>query len=312
MNNNNPRSSSLEPSPCHYKGRFAPSPSGALHFGSLIAATGSYLQARQQQGEWLLRIDDIDPPRVVAGATGQILRHLETYGFEWDGEVSYQSQHQARYRDMLRQLRQQGLVYPCGCSRASLATHLDPAHPDVYPGICRHGLAPGQTERSLRVRTDNRVIQFQDRLQGPQQMAMETECGDFVVKRADGLFAYQLATAVDDALQGITEVVRGADLLESTYRQIHLQQLLSLPSPVYAHLPLACNTLGEKLSKKTHATAIEQLPVTETLYQVLAFLGQNPPPDLRQDATLQELWQWAIQYWQLERIPRCRQITLEG
>jgi glutamyl-Q tRNA(Asp) synthetase len=259
----------------------------------------------------LLRIDDIDPPRVVAGAAEQILHSLETYGFEWDGEVSYQSQRLALYQDMLQQLQHQGLVYPCGCSRTSLAAHLDPARPDVYPGICRHGLAPGQTERSLRVRTANSVIQFHDPLQGPQQLVMETECGDFVVKRADGLFAYQLATAVDDALQGISEVVRGADLLESTYRQIHLQQLLSLPSPVYAHLPVACNRNGEKLSKKTLATDIEQLPVIETLYQVLVFLGQNPPPVLRHQASLQELWQWAIQHWQLELIPRCRQIAIE-
>jgi len=305
-----PRSPPLEPRPYIYRGRFAPSPSGALHFGSLIAATGSYLQARHLQGEWWLRIDDIDPPREAPGAAEQILRSLEAYGFEWDGEVSYQSQRHEFYQQALQQLQDSGMLYPCGCSRASLAKHLDPRHPDVYPGICRQGLPPGRTERSLRVRCLNAVIRFHDPIQGLQHMDMETGCGDFVIKRADGLYAYQLATAVDDALQGITEVVRGADLLESSFRQIHLQQLLSLPPPNYAHLPIASNPAGEKLSKKTHATNIDQLPVVKTLYQALEFLGQNPPLALRR-ASLQELWQWAILHWQFARIPRYRRIEVE-
>jgi len=302
-----PRPSSLDTRPRVYRGRFAPSPSGALHFGSLVAATGSYLQARHQQGEWLVRIDDIDPPREVAGAVDQILRDLDTYGFKWDGEISYQSQHQERYQHALQQLWDQSLLYPCACTRRSLAKHLDSDHPEVYPGICRHGLSPGQTERSLRMLTENVFIQYHDQLQGPQEMNLETQCGDFIVKRADGLIAYQLATAVDDVYQGITEVVRGADLLESTFRQCYIQQRLSLSSPLYTHLPIANNHDGEKLSKNTHATSIIELPKAKTLYQALVFLGQDPPPDLTH-SNLNEIWQWAIQHWQFSAIPQRRQI----
>lgn len=295
------------PKSAPYRGRFAPSPSGALHFGSLVAATGSYLQARHQQGEWLVRIDDIDPPREVAGAAEQILRDLEHYGFEWDGEVSYQSQRQEYYQAALQQLQDQKLLYPCSCTRRSLAKHLDPEHPEAYPGICRHGLSPGQTERSLRILTEKVVIQYHDQLQGPQKMNLETQCGDFIVKRADGLIAYQLATAVDDVYQGITEVVRGADLLESTFRQCYIQQQLSLSSPLYTHLPIANNHDGEKLSKNTHATSIIELPKANTLYQALVFLGQDPPPDLTH-SNLNEIWQWAIQHWQFSAIPQHRHI----
>lgn len=293
-----------------YRGRFAPSPSGALHFGSLIAATGSYLQARHQQGEWWLRIDDIDPPREVPGTATHILRSLEAYGFAWDGEVSYQSQRQELYEEALQQLQDRDRIYPCGCTRSSLAEHLDPERPAVYPGICRDGLVQGTKERSLRLRCEDRSVQFEDRLQGSQHMDLASECGDFVVKRADGLIAYQLATAVDDASQGMTEVVRGADLLESTFRQRHLQQLLDLPSPSYAHLPVATNTSGEKLSKKTRAVDIARLPIVETLYQVLVFLGQNPPLELR-TANRDELWHWAVAHWRFDNIPRQRQIECD-
>lgn len=306
-----PRPSPPEPRPGLYRGRFAPSPSGALHVGSLVAATGSYLQACSQQGEWQIRIDDIDPPREVPGAADQILRSLEAYGFEWDGEVSYQSQRQSFYREAIQELTARGLVYPCGCTRTSLAEHVDPEHPDIYPGICRDGLPPGKVARSTRIRCQQAVVEFHDRIQGTQQMNMETQCGDFVVKRADGLFAYQLATAVDDVQQGITEVVRGADLLESTFRQLHLQQLLAVPSPVYAHLPIATNPAGEKLSKKSRATAIDTLPVVKTLYHVLQFLGQDPPLAL-QTASRQEFWQWAKQHWQFDNIPRCQQRKVEN
>jgi glutamyl-Q tRNA(Asp) synthetase len=306
-----PRPSSLDPRPCLYRGRFAPSPSGDLHFGSLIAAVGSYLQARQQQGEWHVRIDDIDPPREVPGATDQILRSLEYYGFEWDGEVVYQSRRQEIYQWALETLQQQGQIYPCSCTRKSLAEHLDPKRPEVYPGLCRQGLPPGEKGRSLRVLCQQTTIQFDDRIQGLQQMDMASECGDFVVKRADGLIAYQLATAVDDAEQGMTEVVRGSDLLESTFRQRHLQQLLSLPSPIYAHLPIATNEAGDKLSKKTRSQAIVHLPVQKTLYQVLQFLGQNPPAELRR-VPLQEIWSWAIENWDLAHVPHQRQIVFKN
>lgn len=305
-----PRPTSLEPDSCIYRGRFAPSPSGALHFGSLIAATGSYLQARQQQGEWHVRIDDIDPPREEPGASESIIRSLETYGFEWDGEISYQSQRHEFYQQALEQLNDLGMTYPCSCTRRSLSESLDPEHPQVYPGVCRHGLAAGQVERSRRVRVQDSIIKFYDLILGPQQMCMEDECGDFVIKRADGLFAYQLATAIDDINQGITEVVRGSDLLESTFRQIHLQQLLSLTPPIYAHLPIATNQAGDKLSKKTRAIGIEQLPVIETLYQVLMLLGQNPPTELRR-VSRDEVWQWAIDHWRFDQIPKVRQIEYD-
>lgn len=293
-----------------YRGRFAPSPTGPLHVGSLIAATASYLQAHAMQGEWLVRMEDLDTPRTVPGAADHILRTLEHYGFEWHGPVIYQSQRQAAYEAALTQLKDQGALYGCGCSRKEIA---DSGHLGldgvVYPGTCRHGLAPGKAARAWRIRVGDHLIRFEDDIQGAQQQQLADDIGDFVLKRADGLFAYQLAVVVDDAWQGITHVLRGADLLDSTPRQIFLQQQLQLPQPGYAHVPVATNTAGEKLSKQTLAPALEWQHVSEQLWQALQFLQQSPPGAL-QHAPLSEIWAWAHAHWRLEAIPQTRHVPL--
>ncbi|MBI1423124.1 MAG: tRNA glutamyl-Q(34) synthetase GluQRS [Gammaproteobacteria bacterium] len=290
-----------------YRGRFAPSPTGPLHFGSLIAATASYLEARSQGGEWWLRIEDIDPPREVAGASDAILRTLDAFGFEWDGPVTYQSQRHGYYADALAQLRQAGLAYPCACSRKDIAQ----ASPSgLYPGTCRNGLAPHQTPRAWRLRVPEEIIEFVDKIQGPQRCDPVTEAGDFVLLRADGYVAYQLATGFDDAEQGMTEVVRGADLLDSTPRQRLIQALLGLPSPGYAHHPVAVTAKGEKLSKQTFAPALNQDQASPLLYAALQFLGQAVPPELQHGA-LPELWAWARENWKLALIPQIHQEVIE-
>lgn len=289
-----------------YRGRFAPSPTGPLHFGSLIAATASYLQARSQGGEWWLRIEDIDPPREVEGASDAILHTLEAFGFEWDGPVSYQSRHSVRYHAALAELRQRGLLYPCACSRKTIAKQ---GTDGIYPGTCRDSLPAGRKPRAWRVRAAGR-IEFEDHIQGPQHTDLETAVGDYVLHRADGLFAYQLAVALDDAEQGMTEVVRGADLLDSTPRQIYLQQCLDLPSPRYAHHPVATDRDGQKLSKQSFAPALDTTRPQTALLAALRFLGQDVDRTLT-DVSLQELWQWAISRWNPARIPRLRAIALE-
>jgi len=291
-----------------YRGRFAPSPTGPLHFGSLVAAVGSYLEARIHNGEWLVRIEDLDPPREMPGASEGILRTLEAYGFEWDGAVEYQSRRGAFYEAALEELRRAGLLYPCGCTRKEIAdSALAGLDGPVYPGTCRHGLAPGKAARAWRVRADTEDIGFEDAIQGSVYQNLQREVGDFVLKRADGYYAYQLAVVVDDADQGITHIVRGSDLLDSTSRQIHLQRLLGYPQPHYAHLPVAANAAGEKLSKQTRAAPLPTDKVVEKLWQALDFLGQQPDPEL-QDALLGDLWHWAHQHWHLAAIPRQRSI----
>lgn len=300
----------------NYRGRFAPSPTGPLHFGSLVAAVSSFLQARSQDGEWLLRIEDIDPPREVPGSISAILYTLEAYGFTWDGPVSYQSKRTAVYQEALNQLETKKWLYPCGCSRKTIAATLaenykkDEDRPQIYPGTCRKGLAEGQQGRVLRVITQDAKIDFNDAVQGHIRVDLEQNVGDFILRRADGLFAYQLAVAIDDAGQGITEVVRGADLLDSTPRQIHVQQLLGLFTPYYAHVPMATNKSGEKLSKHTHAPALDdQAPVT-ALWRALLFLGQQPPQAL-QSVGLDEFWQWAISHWSLSTVPHTHAIQVK-
>lgn len=285
------------------RGRFAPSPTGPLHFGSLIAAVGSYLQAKTVGGEWQLRIEDLDPPREVAGASDDILRTLEAYGFEWDGEIVYQSRRDAAYEAAFEQLRKTNLIYPCACTRKEIAdSSLVGVEGPVYPGTCRKGLTNGRQVRAWRVRTDNSAIEFEDRVQGRQSSRLEDDIGDFVLRRADGLYAYQLACVVDDANQGITEVVRGADLLASTARQIHLQKILRLPTPVYVHLPAAINARGEKLSKQTFAQALPRQTPVQELCKALAFLGQNPEQAWT-DLRLDEFWQVASEHWSLRKVP---------
>jgi glutamyl-Q tRNA(Asp) synthetase len=287
----------------HYRGRFAPSPTGVLHFGSLVAAVGSFLDARSCQGAWLVRMEDLDPPRVVAGAADDILRMLEAFGLFWDGEVMYQSRRGEAYRAALENLQQQGALYPCNCSRREIADSAPgPSSGLVYPGRCRHGMRDGKAIHALRLVTDNKPIHFCDRLLGDYGQHLETDVGDFVLLRADGLFAYQLAVVVDDAEQGITHVVRGADILESTPRQIYLQHLLQLSIPSYLHLPVAVNAQGEKLSKQTLAPALNSREPVAQLFRVLEFLGQSPPLGLA-SADLADFWSWAIANWAVHKIP---------
>lgn len=289
-----------------YRGRFAPSPTGALHFGSLVAAVGSWLEARTRGGAWLLRMEDLDPPREQPGAAKLILRTLEACGMFWDGNILYQSQRSEAYRAALARLGAQGLVYPCACTRREIAdSALGPDGALIYPGTCRNGLAPGRAARATRVRVDHEPIEFEDAVQGKLSQDLAAEAGDFVLLRADGLYAYQLAVVVDDAEQGITDVVRGADLLDSTPRQIYLQRLLGLPTPHYLHLPAAVNAAGEKLSKQTLAAPVDGRNPVPVLAQVMSFLGQAPPAQLGR-APLAEFWSWALAHWDAKRIPRSR------
>lgn len=293
-----------------YRGRFAPSPSGPLHVGSLVAAVGSYLDARAQGGEWLVRIEDVDAPRTVPGAADGILRTLEAFGFTWDGEVVVQSQRLDLYHSALSRLQLDGLVYPCACSRSEIAAvSLGPSVDGglLYPGTCRDGLADGKAARAWRLRVPDRTFSFVDRVQGESQQNLEREVGDFVLLRADGQYAYQLAVVVDDALQGVNAVVRGVDLLDSTARQMWLQQCLGFPTPSYAHLPVVVNAVGEKLSKQTHAAAIDPARAGEQLAAALRFLGHPPPAGLER-APLAELWLWAIAHWSIARVPAVRGI----
>jgi glutamyl-Q tRNA(Asp) synthetase len=242
-------------------GRFAPSPTGPLHLGSLVAALGSWLLARRAGGRWLVRIEDIDTPRVVPGSAEEILAALRRYGLQWDRDVVWQSQRTALYERALATLREGGLVYDCACSRAELqrAASAPLGREPVYPGTCRNGLPPGRAARAIRFRAPDEVIAFDDLLRGRVEENVAHETGDFVVRRADGLFAYQLAVVVDDEEQGVTQVVRGADLLSSTARQIALQRSLGYRTPEYAHLPLVVNADGSKLGKREGALPLETL-----------------------------------------------------
>lgn len=287
-----------------YRGRFAPSPSGPLHFGSLVAAVASFLEAKTRNGEWLVRMEDLDTPRTVSGAADDILRTLEAFGMAWDGAVLYQSTRNDAYRAALDRLQQQGMLYGCTCTRREIADSAlgNGAGIDgpVYPGTCRNGLPAGRAERApraTRVRSAGARITFEDAIQGRIVQDVEHQVGDFVIHRADGLFAYQLAVVVDDAAQGITDIVRGADLLDSTPRQIWLQRLLGFATPRYAHVPVAVNAAGEKLSKQTHARALDPAHPAPALARALRFLGQTVAPELAQ-GPLDALWRWALQHWQ--------------
>jgi glutamyl-Q tRNA(Asp) synthetase len=291
-----------------YRGRFAPSPSGALHFGSLVAALGSYLDARAHGGEWLLRIEDVDLPRSVPGAADGILRTLEGFGFEWDGEVWVQSRRLDAYHSALVHLQLNGDVYPCACSRSEIKASSAGVSVDgglLYPGTCRHGLADGRAARAWRLRVPDRAFEFVDRIQGLCRQNLEREVGDFVLLRADGQYAYQLAVVVDDAAQGINAVVRGVDLLDSTARQLWLQQTLGLPSPSYAHLPVVVNAAGEKLSKQTLAPAVDAQQGVLLLSAAMGFLGHAVTVEVQQ-GTLEDFWRWAIADWSIMRVPAVR------
>ena len=292
-----------------YRGRFAPSPTGPLHFGSLIAAVGSYLDARANGGAWLVRIEDLDGPREAEGAADAILRTLEAYGFEWDEAVMRQSPRGPVYAAAVERLQRDGSVFPCACTRREIAdSSLGGTSEPVYPGTCRNGLS-GRTARAIRARVDEEPIAFDDRVQGRIEQNLAREVGDFVVRRTDGLYAYQLAVVVDDFEQGVTDIVRGADLLASTPRQILLQRLLSYPTPRYAHLPVAVNRNREKLSKQTLAVPLSAAEAPRQLLRALRFLGQNPARELEQ-AGLSQVWAWALAHWYTGDVPR-RQILLE-
>jgi glutamyl-Q tRNA(Asp) synthetase len=280
-----------------------------LHFGSLVAALGSCLEARVRGGRWLLRMEDVDEPRCSSTVADVILRTLENCGFAWDAEVVVQSRRKARYREALDSLQSAGLVYPCACSRRELAdSALASDGAPIYPGTCRMGLPAGKAVRIWRLRVGEKTLCFDDALQGRCCQDLARDVGDFVLLRADGYFAYQLAVVVDDAEQGVTHIVRGADLLDSTLRQIYLQQCLGLPTPAYAHLPVALNAAGEKLSKQTRAAAIET--GAPALVDALAFLGQRPPPELTR-ADVAEVWGWALANWELAAVPRRRSLFVE-
>ncbi|MBI5889976.1 MAG: tRNA glutamyl-Q(34) synthetase GluQRS [Nitrosomonadales bacterium] len=317
------------PSSPTYRGRFAPSPTGPLHFGSLVAAVGSYLDAKHHHGTWLVRMEDLDAPRCVAGAADDILLTLEAFGLHSDEPILYQSQRTAAYEEALRKLQASGTAYPCCCTRKEISdSALNGLEGPVYPGTCRAGIPAGREGRAWRVRTNppscpsrgkgrmgvdqwnNRAstpsptlplqgggsVEFTDDLQGRITQHLESEIGDFVVKRADGQFAYQLAVVVDDAFQGITHIVRGADLLDSTPRQIYLQRLLGLRVPQYLHLPVAVNESGEKLSKQTLAAPVDESHPVKTLLRVLNFLRQQPPSGLTA-CDLRAVLEWAVPNW---------------
>jgi glutamyl-Q tRNA(Asp) synthetase len=313
-----------------YIGRFAPSPTGPLHFGSLVAAVASYLDAKKNNGKWLLRMEDLDKPREVAGAAKTILLQLESFGFEWDSEIVYQSQRSDIYENYLYNLQRNGFVYSCRCSRkeitdSSILMGVDGA---IYPKTCFKKMLENVPRKSSSVfnasgsRMDagsQRInvegatkISFKDAIQGDISQTLQTDVGDFILKRKDGIFAYQLAVVVDDARQNVTHIVRGADLLDSTPRQIYLQYLLdfsstNLPTINYAHVPVATNEHGEKLSKQTLATAVEIGDPAILLFKALQFLGQNPPKMLVLENRA-DVWRWAINNWQLENVPKQRAI----
>jgi len=287
-----------------YRGRFAPSPTGPLHFGSLIAALASCADARANDGEWCLRIDDIDEPRVRSDAENEILATLERYGFEWDGPVVRQSARIERYDAALASLRQKNAVYECACTRRDLeSAPLGAAGERVYPGTCRDGIPlqhAARGARAWRVRVDDSVIRFHDRLQGRQQQDLARDVGDFIIKRADGLYAYQLCVVVDDADQGITDVVRGADLLASTPRQIFLQRVLGCVEPRYLHVPIALNAAGEKLSKQTRARPLTRDPLPGLL-AAWRFLDQPMSSPL--PSSVEAFWRHASAVWSPSRLP---------
>jgi glutamyl-Q tRNA(Asp) synthetase len=285
-----------------YRGRFAPTPSGALHFGSLIAALGSCLDARAHGGEWHLRIEDVDPPRVAPGSADSILRTLEAFGFEWDGPVVYQSQRGDAYAAALTRLIEAGRVYGCDCTRKLLKENgrIGVDGP-VYPGTCRERHLPLQGALRLRVPA-SRVV-FDDLLAGRVACDVAQECGDFAVRRADGVYTYQLAVTVDDAELGVSHIVRGADLLASTPRQIVLQQALGYPTPTYLHLPVALNDDGGKLSKQTLAAPLRDDHPLPALLRAAAFLGLALPRGIAAPA---EFWRLAPQAWRRERLPPLR------
>jgi glutamyl-Q tRNA(Asp) synthetase len=288
----------------NYVGRFAPSPTGALHLGSLVAAVGSFLDARKAGGRWLLRMEDLDTSRVIPGCSDEMLRTLEAFGLHWDGEVEFQSRRAALYAESLELLRAAGRTFECSCSRRELTDHSDSG----YPGTCRNGLARcGPTATRFRVNAPE-VVSWMDRIQGECRFEIGT-LGDPVIRRRDGVFAYQLAVVVDDAAQGISDVVRGADLLQSTAWQMQLQQALGLATPHYGHLPLVMEAEHGKLSKSRRSLAIDSARAGDQLTEALELLNHQPPAELQQ-AVPTELLAWASAHWNLDRVQSVKKMVV--
>jgi len=291
-----------------YRGRFAPSPTGALHFGSLIAAVGSYLEAKSHNGEWLVRIENLDKPREIPTASHEIFRALEILGMEWDHEVIYQDQRKDTYENILTILNKRGLTYSCTCTRKEIAdSSITGISGQIYAGTCRNNVQNKDRPGAVRIKTDNNIIEFEDSLHGLISQRLESETGDFILRRSDGIYAYQLSVVADDAAQGITNVVRGADLLDSTPRQIYLQKLLGYSTPTYMHLPVAVNNQGEKLSKQTKAALLDISNPVKQLVEAVNFLGQESPIELL-GSNVSSFWKWAIENWHPEKIHKKRTI----
>ncbi len=286
-------------------GRFAPSPSGDLHLGSLYTAAASYLDARANGGRWLVRMEDLDRPRVVAGAAAGILRTLSQFGFEWDDEVSYQSDRVQHYAAAIEELTRRRLTFECSCSRAQLADE------ERYPGHCRDLPGMPGVPTATRLRVEPGYLQFADRIQGMFRQDVAAAVGDVVLRRRDGVLAYLLAVVVDDAAQNISHIVRGADLLDNTPRQIYLQRLLGLPLPAYAHVPVLIEPNGMKLAKSARSIRIEGDAASQHLLVVLRLLGLEPPPELK-GAPVAGIWVWAIGHWRIDQVPKSLTYRLNG
>lgn len=278
-------------------GRFAPSPTGSLHLGSLLTAVASYLHARASGGEWLVRIEDLDQPRCPPGAAATILATLDHHGLWWDGSVTYQSERLALYRTKLEQLRSAGHTFACTCSRSQLNDA------EVYPGTCRDRVGHLHASHSIRLRVPAETCELDDEVQGRHVAHLDKDVGDFVILRRDGIFAYQLAVVVDDMAQQITQVVRGADLFDNTPRQLLLFRLLGAAAPRYAHVPVLTDRLGHKLSKQSFASSVESHQPSDNLRLILALLGHEPPKILTHAAP-RELLAWATAHWSLPRVPQ--------
>jgi glutamyl-Q tRNA(Asp) synthetase len=295
-----------------YRGRFAPTPSGPLHFGSMVAAIGSWCDARAHGGAWHLRIDDLDPPRVAPGAVDSMKRCLEAFALEWDGAIVHQSGRADAYHAALHRLREGKRLFACGCSRKEISEAAgEIADTSVYPGTCRDGLPAGRAARAQRLRVEDVTIGFDDLLQGRIEQRLASQVGDFVLYRADRVYSYHLACVVDDAEEGVTRVVRGADLIDSTPRQVYLQRLLGAPTPEYLHLPIAVDRAGHKLSKQTLAHPVDPANPSPVIHAVLDFLGQGPPRELLRVPPALAL-RWAASNWSRNRLPASHAITLPG
>jgi glutamyl-Q tRNA(Asp) synthetase len=284
-----------------YIGRFAPTPSGDLHLGSLFTAVASYLDARRHGGVWLLRLEDLDTPREVKGAAGRILDTLAAFGFEWQEPVLRQSEKIPVYRNVINELERRGLIYRCRCSRR------DRREETRYPGTCREQHWPADVPGALRLRVEAGVIAFTDTLQGEFRQDVAGSVGDFILQRRDGIIAYALAVVVDDGAQGITHVVRGADLLDSTASQIYLQRILQLPTPAYTHVPVLMEADGAKLAKSRRSIALEPRSAARQLCAVLELFGLAAPNQLRA-AGVHDVWNWAQEHW--PRVRMSRQLAL--